>query len=799
MNCFGKIPLELKDLNQWVCWGKKDAEKWKCPYNPKTGHGAKAGQSETWVDFNSASEGVFKGDYEGVGFEFTDGYVGVDFDHCLNGEELSLDVKEWVNKLNSYTEISPSGTGLHVICKGKLPGNSVKTDKVEMYDRKRYFTVTGNTYGDAKSVREAQDVINRLYEKAGGGKAEPPKTEASTVNRDVALEDKELLKKAMRAKNGALFKNLWDGNWEGRYQSHSEADIAFLNLLAFYTKDHGQIDRIFRQSGLMRDKWDKKSSGSTYGAQQIEKAINECTGSYQAKKLALIEATKEISEEWKRPIPFDKYQTAPFPEVWGPSSLQDYASASAIATQTPLPMNIAAVLAAAAIPVQGKFKVQITDGYLEPLNIYVAVVARPGERKSAVIRNMTQFMSEYEAQRNELLGPEVMESQQEKNVLMQRQERAQKDAAKNGDMNELKEITDEIANFEEKKYERFVCDDVTPEALISLMYDNGGRMGLMSAEGGIFANMSRYRADGSSDIDVYLKGHAGDTIRIDRKSRSAEYIENPCLTVLLMVQPVVIDGLLENAEYKGRGLPARFLYVMIDDSNSQVGRRMPRAPSISSSTKMTYNESLRKWLDYRPEETQIITLSPEAEGIWDDTFNQIEPRLKDDLYSCIDWASKLPGTVCRIAGILHCYTVDTPAEIPISGDTMRKASKLGFCFMQHALKAYGAMGSDQRIADAKYVLSKIEGMEETTKRDLYRACRRFKKPGELDPALKILREHQYIRGVEKRQVNGGTPSVTIYINPYLKKQYRVPSVPSVPTDVIPVNRLSRLSRLSHTM
>ena len=179
----------------------------------------------------------------------------------------------------------------------------------------------------------------------------------------------------------------------------------------------------------------------------------------------------EMAVPWESPTPFDEYPLGPFPLEWGPKPLQDFVDASALTTQTPRSMNIAAVLAAAAITVQGKYKVQISDDYSEPLNIYVTAVAPPAERKSAVLRNATQPLQVYEAQRNKELAPEVMRSAAEFDVLMRQQEDIKKKAAKTGDMSDLDDITNQIAGFKPKKFERFICDDATPEALTSLMAD----------------------------------------------------------------------------------------------------------------------------------------------------------------------------------------------------------------------------------------------------------------------------------------------------------------------------------------
>ena len=491
---YSGIPEELRKLNQWICYqivsDEKTGKLKKEPIIAGTSFNASSTNPKAWRSFDTAVKACESptGVTDGIGFVFTgnDDYAGVDFDHCIKDGEVSSEVVDWVGRFNSYTELSPSGTGLHIICRGKLPGKGIKTHSVEIYDQARYFTMTGNVFGDPRPIREAQDILMDLCEKVRPAKTEKLPTSVENAEVNLSLEDEKILEIARNAKNGHVFNDLFAGKWERKYKSQSEADLALLNLMAFYSKDPGQLDRLFRKSGLYREKWDRPTSGSTYGAIQIEKAIADCRGSYNpgynqpSPEQDFGSTTQgEAPTEWEDPVPFDEYRTDPFPEDWGPAPLRDYAAASATATQTPLSMNIAAVLAAAAIPVHGKFRIEVYDGYQEPLNIFTAVIARPGERKSAVIRNVTHFISEYEAYRNKLLAPEIIQSRSELELLEGKRKKILSDVAKNdGDTSELNEIDQKLAYFQLKKPERFVCDDSTPEALISLMYDNNGRMGL---------------------------------------------------------------------------------------------------------------------------------------------------------------------------------------------------------------------------------------------------------------------------------------------------------------------------------
>lgn len=273
---YSKIPLELANLNQWVCWGWNGSPP-KLPIDPKAENPAKAGISQSWGLFSEAVACMDEGKCSGIGFEFnSNDIVGIDLDHCFqeNGT-LHPEVADIVNQFGSYTEISQSGTGLHIICKGKLPGKAIKSKTVEMYDSGRYFALTGNIYDNKETLCEAQKAINSLYE--GLVAAREKAQEKPTQSSGLSLDDTKLIEVAVNARNGSLFCDLFQGKIKGKYSSQSEADLALCNILAFYTgKNAAQMDRLFRQSALMRDKWDRPQSGSTYGAITIQNAIDHC-------------------------------------------------------------------------------------------------------------------------------------------------------------------------------------------------------------------------------------------------------------------------------------------------------------------------------------------------------------------------------------------------------------------------------------------------------------------------------------------------------------------------------------------
>ncbi|QCC57183.1 hypothetical protein NP511_22260 (plasmid) [Natrinema thermotolerans] len=284
------IPETLQEYDQWICWRVKerDGKATKVPIVPGTGEYASATDPQTWRPFDEALEYFERGEAAGVGFVFTDDdpFVGIDLDDCRDPETESpgTDAREIILELESFTEVSPSGTGYHVIVCGSLPGDRSRRGSVEMYETARFFTVTGDRVETTPSqVIERPAALESVYTEYIA-KTEPSDSEnevrdqqASTheTSQSVTLEDEELLKRARNASNGEKFKRLWRGSTAG-YESQSEADMALCFLLAFWTGgDAARVDQLFRQSGLLRDKWDEVhyADGSTYGEKTVERAI----------------------------------------------------------------------------------------------------------------------------------------------------------------------------------------------------------------------------------------------------------------------------------------------------------------------------------------------------------------------------------------------------------------------------------------------------------------------------------------------------------------------------------------------
>jgi putative DNA primase/helicase len=277
------IPNELKKLRNWVCWKAEPDPKAhsgisKKPVNPRTGGLAMSNNPETWSDFETAVEA--SKDFAGIGFMFEgSGYFGVDLDDMdIHGDVVS----EFIETLQSYAELSQSGNGVHIICKGKLPEGRRRTKNelggFEMYDSGRFFVMTGNYCSEFIDIADCTEKIKPLHTKYLCSDMKNVKLIRQNI--PVNMDIRTIVDKASNSVNGEKFRKLYSGDFSD-YSSQSEADMAFCNILAFWCGgDAEKMDAVYRSSGLMRDKWDRRQSGSTYGRLTIQKAINQCENFY---------------------------------------------------------------------------------------------------------------------------------------------------------------------------------------------------------------------------------------------------------------------------------------------------------------------------------------------------------------------------------------------------------------------------------------------------------------------------------------------------------------------------------------
>lgn len=253
------IPAELTRWPHWVCWRWKQARKeWtKVPINPATGQLASHADPDTWGTFEDAVNAADT--HHGIGYVFAadDPFAGVDLDDCVTADGVIADwAAQIIGAADTYAEISPSGSGVKLIVKAELPGPGRKEPEIEMYDRLRFFTITGKKLPDVPGrINHRGQFIEDAYQRYF-----PERKAKVTLIRPAptsTMDERTVIDRASSAKNGGKFRALFDGNTAG-YGSQSEADLALCSMIAFWTgPDHDRIDRVFRQSGLCRPKWDR--------------------------------------------------------------------------------------------------------------------------------------------------------------------------------------------------------------------------------------------------------------------------------------------------------------------------------------------------------------------------------------------------------------------------------------------------------------------------------------------------------------------------------------------------------------
>ena len=288
--CYENLPQELVALRQFIVWkyGLDDAGKpTKHPYTPHaTKRKAKSNDPKTWNTFEKALAAA--DGFNGLGFVLTaeDPWTVIDLDHCRNKVNGVIEpwAQEIILKLNSYTEISPSGEGVHIWTRGKVVDTKRKKGKVEIFFSGFYLTMTGHHLGGTPTTIEPrQNALEALHKEVFGKPQAAPQPQAPSKAPSGAngLTDFALIDKALAAANGHKFELLWKGDTSAHGGDDSSADFDLCSRLAWWTGgDPGRIDRLFRQSGLMRKKWDRPTAGSTYGAMTINKALAGMTEFY---------------------------------------------------------------------------------------------------------------------------------------------------------------------------------------------------------------------------------------------------------------------------------------------------------------------------------------------------------------------------------------------------------------------------------------------------------------------------------------------------------------------------------------
>lgn len=495
-----------------------------------------------------------------------------------------------------------------------------------------------------------------------------------------------------------------------------------------------------------------------------------------------------VDEEWEKPEPITGQACLPLPPLSAvaPPTLAEMASATAATYQVPPDMPLLIGLAVITASAGGRFVVDVKDAWEEQLSLMTAVGLGSGNLKSPVLKAMARPLVDYEVQtiRDSRTARRTHNSMRK--IYEDRAEKIQQQLGKKegsitaADHAEIEESIKLINEYPYRHDPQFLADDSTPEALAELMHQQGGRISVLSAEGGLFTTLGGRYNKGRSNIDLVLKAHSGDEVKINRKGHEPLIIERPVMSMGMAVQPHILAKLSTNENFRDAGFIARFLYAL---PKSLLGTRSISAPSTPESVIYRWHEAilhlarcgLTPWHD-PADPPQRMKLTHDAVTLLDEYRTKHEPRLGSggDLSPFADWASKLPGQLVRIAA---AYTLlETPGVMDVPGDMMARALGLADYLESHAVVTIGSMsGRAERCAPAVSLLERIKAKEvrEFSLREMHRWVQNqpwVEDSGSVRTALAELVETVHVLPIEPEPApkkRGAKPSPRYAVNPHV--------------------------------
>lgn len=500
-----------------------------------------------------------------------------------------------------------------------------------------------------------------------------------------------------------------------------------------------------------------------------------CAGMAEPRQPSASQSRKKETT-WEAPILFDSIQTPPIDPALLPSELSEFSQDLALATETPVEMAIACVLGVSSVALAGKYVVSPKSGWHEHLNTYWFIELPPANLKSKVIRSCTAPLVKWERIQKDKLAPEIKRKESIQKSKLKYVDKMREKAAKAEDATERNKLYEEIAVLEAEieadpipVLPRLFANNVTPEALENLTYEQGGVFSVISDEGGVLEVITGLYSNGRANVDMVLKGIDGGDVRIKRKDR--DITMNPLLTFILCVQPVVREKMGRNPCLQGNGALERFLYVL---PRSKIGYRTHNKPPVPEAVQQRYNATIMRLLNVEHQRDEqghltprVLTLSPDAFRLFYASQLWLEPQLKEggELYPLQGWGGKIAGFSLRLAGLIHVISTKGQS-LQIQAETMQSALSIAKALTDHAKAAYLFMGQDETAQHAQHILAWItsRGLTRFRRGELTSAMRHHAKAKQLDEAITELVERNIIQAREEQ--GKGTKPVTVYaVNP----------------------------------
>jgi len=478
-------------------------------------------------------------------------------------------------------------------------------------------------------------------------------------------------------------------------------------------------------------------------------------------------------EPWPEPVSLEQPVLPEFPIDQLPEPLRGWVSATAEATQTPPDMAALMGLAICGGAAARRVVIEAGRRWFEPVNLFVAVLLEPGNRKSAVVASALKPLKAIEHELALDAEPAIAVAKANLDMLEASRKDAMKRASKNEDgaVDDVKRLAVEIAKARIPVNPLLMTDNATPESVEIALRDQGGRLICAGAEGGVFDIMSG-QYSGKPNFDVFLKGHAGEEHRVLRVTRPGFTIRDCCLTVAYAVQPSVLRDMASQRVFRGRGLLARFMYSL---PVSPLGSREIDPDPVSLGIERAYETLIRRLVSIQDDHGKPweLKLSQDAEARFLGWKHEVEMMFREDgrLELMKDWGGKLAGLAARVAAICHLVETQstTPSKDFVSSKSINAAINIVEWAIPHAEAVLGmAAGDDGSVDDAIYVLRWLrqDARTDVSRRDIQNhGRRRFDGESErLDRALNVLVDRGWLRQLETAK-RPGRPSERYQVHP----------------------------------
>lgn len=795
---FNIIPTELKALPQWVAYGpRKNREGQivqKMPINPKTGGNAAATIPDTWGTFEQAAAAKYP-DIRGIGFVFSAGdpYCGVDLDKCRNEEtgELEKWAADIVERFNSYSEISASGTGVHIIIRGKLPGDRKRMGRVEMYEQGRYFIMTGNLLaGSPATIEDRQTELDRLH--AETFPAQKPLQ--PVARKTLSMGDAEIIRRIESSEQAQKFSALWQGDITAYGGDDSAADLALCSILGFWTGgDMGRVDSLFRQSGLMRPKWERED----YRTATMSKALSGGTF-FDPERIrpATMRRAPEITTEpdqWPDPEPLQETKLPPvakiesemLPEAFRPwlvdityrmQGLLDFVAIGAIVC--------ASSIVGAGCSIRPKKK---DDWEIVP-NLWGGVTGRP----SVVMKSPSLAEVMKPIVRLEVEARESFEEAQLWTEAGKLDHKAQQDALKqellqvakgkskrNRTRDEIKAEYAALGQEPETTRRRFRVNDATIEKLQELMNENPrGLLYFRDELTGLLASWDR--EDRQQDRAFFLECWEGkQSFTVDRIGRGTTDTKNACLSILGGIQPSKLTAYLFQSvgSLTNDGMVQRFQLLVYPDEPTE-WELIDEAPDIDAKNRVYEIFKALSDMDFIQAGAQdgkdrpYFRFDDAAQELFYRWVTELEHKIRsEETPLLVEHFGKYRSLMPSLALVFHLIDVAGGAG---SGPVPLRAAAMAADWVDyletHARRIYSLVADTGPRAAAALVAKISEGKvaDEFTARDVYRNCwQGLDTPDLVTGACDELEAAGWIRK-EIIASTGGRPKVKYQVNPKIK-------------------------------